>query len=263
MSNEYLINYYTNYDEDGRLLSRHGQPEFLTTVKYIEKHLFKGAKIIEIGAATGRYSHYFAKKGYEVDAVDLVPSNIEIFRKNTSPDEKVTITQGNACDLSFVQSDKYDITLLLGPMYHLYTEEDEKKALSEAVRVTKKGGIIFAAYCMNDSGVIQFCFIRDLINNEHYKPLIDPVTFKLKSNPEDLFTMHTKSEIDKLMSGFNTERLAFVGTDMVTCYPDMKKAVDDMDDKTFEAYMKYHFSICERGDLVGISNHTLDIFKKL
>ena len=56
MSNEYLINYYTNYDEDGRLLSRHGQPEFLTTVKYIEKHLFNGAKIIEIGAATGRYS---------------------------------------------------------------------------------------------------------------------------------------------------------------------------------------------------------------
>ena len=43
----------------------------------------------------------------------------------------------------------------------------------------------------------------------------------------------------------------------------MKKAVNDMDDKTFEAYMKYHFSICEREDLVGISNHTLDIFKKL
>ncbi|HBH95540.1 MAG TPA: SAM-dependent methyltransferase [Ruminococcaceae bacterium] len=263
MSNEYLINYYNNYDEDGRLLSRHGQPEFLTTVKYVEKHLFEGARILEIGAATGRYSHHFARKGYEVDAVELVPSNIEKFKNNTSPDERVTVTEGNACNLSFIESEKYDITLILGPLYHLYTEEEEKKALSEAIRVTKKGGIVFAAYCMNDSVVIQFCFLQNYINDEHYKSLIDPVTFKLKSNPEDLFVMHKKSEIDKLMSEFNTERIAFVGTDMVTRYPDMQKTVDEMDDKTFEKYMKYHFSICEREDLVGISNHTLDIFRKL
>lgn len=263
MSNEYIINYYNNHDEEGRLLSRHGQPEFLTTVKYVEKHLFEGAKIIEIGAATGRYSHYFAKKGYEVDAVELVPSNIERFKENTTPGEKVTITEGNACDLSFIESDKYDITLILGPLYHLYTEEDEKKALSEAIRVTKKGGIIFAAYCMTDAVVVQCCFIQDFINNEHFKPLIDPDTFTLKSNPEDLFTMHRKSEIDELMSDFNIERIAFVGTDMMSCYPDVQRVLDEMDDKTFEAYLKYHFSICERGDLVGFSNHTLDIFRKL
>ncbi len=263
MSNEYLINYYNNYDEEGRLLSRHGQPEFLTTVKYVEKYLFEGAKIIEIGAATGRYSHYFAKKGYEVDAVELVPSNIEKFKENTTPQEKITITEGNACDLSFISSDKYDITLILGPLYHLYTTEEEKQALSEAIRVTKKGGMVFAAYCMNDAVVMQCAFLRNFISDEHYKPLIDPVTFKLKSNPEDLFVMHTKAEIDELMSGFNTEREAFVGTDMLAHFPDIAKMLEEMDDKTFEAYMKYHFSICERQDLVGFSNHTLDIFKKL
>ncbi|MBD5082285.1 MAG: class I SAM-dependent methyltransferase [Ruminococcaceae bacterium] len=263
MSNEYIINHYNNYDEDGRLLSRQGQPEFLTTVKYVEKHLFEGAKIIEIGAATGRYSHYFAKKRYEVDAVELVPSNIEKFKEKITPDEKITITEGNACDLSFIESEKYDITLILGPLYHLYTEEDEKKALSEAIRITKKGGIVFAAYCMNDFVVVQFCFLKNHINDERYKPLIDPVTFKLTSTPEELFVMHTKSEIDKLMSGFNTERIAFVGTDMVSCYPDMQRTLEVMDDQTFETYMKYHFSICEREDLVGFSCHTLDIFRKL
>ena len=75
--------------------------------------------------------------------------------------------------------------------------------------------------------------------------------------------MHTKAEIDKLMSGFNTERIAFVGTDMVSCYPDMQRTLEAMDDQTFETYMRYHFSICEREDLVGFSTHTLDIFKKL
>ena len=29
----YLENYYANYDEEGRLASKHGQVEFLTTMK--------------------------------------------------------------------------------------------------------------------------------------------------------------------------------------------------------------------------------------
>lgn len=61
---DYLVDYYNTHDEDVRLLSKHGRVEFLTTVKYIEKYLNNEVKIIEIGAGTGRYSHYFAQKGF-------------------------------------------------------------------------------------------------------------------------------------------------------------------------------------------------------
>ena len=87
-------------------------------------------RILEIGAATGRYSHALAQKGYCVDAVELIEHNIEIFKQNTTPGETVTITQGNATDLSMFEDDIYDITLLLGPMYHLFTTEDKRKALT-------------------------------------------------------------------------------------------------------------------------------------
>lgn len=150
---EYLSNYYEQYDEDGRLLSKHGKIEYITTMKYIEKYLKPGMRVLEIGAATGRYSHALAQKGYQVDAVELIEHNIEIFKKNTLPSENVTITQGNAMDISAFADDTYDITLLLGPMYHLFSIEDKLKALSEAIRVTKKGGIVFAAYCMGDASV--------------------------------------------------------------------------------------------------------------
>ena len=63
-----LTDYYSGYDEDGRLLSRHGSVEFLTTMRYIEKYLRPGMRILEIGAATGRYSHTLARRGYTVDA---------------------------------------------------------------------------------------------------------------------------------------------------------------------------------------------------
>ena len=78
----------------------------------------------------------------------MLEHNIELFQKNTVAGEPVTITQGNSLDLSAFESNTYEITLLLGPMYHLFTMEDQLKALSEAIRVTKKGGILFAAYCM-------------------------------------------------------------------------------------------------------------------
>ncbi len=143
--NQYLIDYYNSYDESSRLESKHGTVEFLTTMRYIEKYIREGDSVLEIGAATGRYSHALARRGYTVDAVELVEHNIEIFRQNTLPDEKVTVTQGNALDLSAFPDNKYDVTLLLGPLYHLYNDEDKRQALSEAIRVTKKGGVIFAA----------------------------------------------------------------------------------------------------------------------
>ena len=48
-----LTKFYENFNEDGRLQSRHGSVEFLTTMKYIEKYLRPGMRIIEIGAGTG------------------------------------------------------------------------------------------------------------------------------------------------------------------------------------------------------------------
>ena len=91
---DYLSNYYQNYDEEGRLLSKHGMVEYITTMKYIEKYLQPGMRIMEIGAATGRYSHALARKGYQVDAVELVEHNIEIFKENTLPDELSSLHNG-------------------------------------------------------------------------------------------------------------------------------------------------------------------------
>ena len=154
----------------------------------------------------------------------------------------------------------YDMTLLLGPMYHLFTVEEQHQALSEAIRVTKKDGAIFAAYCGNEATMVQYCFGRGMLKEQRYKDLVDPVTFKASSDPAELFQLYRKEDIDKLMSIFPVTRLHYVGTDMATNY--MRQTVDEMDDELFDLYLRYHFAICERSDLVGASHHILDIFRK-
>ncbi len=256
----YLAEYYEGYDEDGRLSSKHGMVEYVTTMKYIEKYLKPGMRILEIGAATGRYSHALARRGYQVDAVELVEHNIEIFKKNTVEGEPVTIRQGNAVDLSSFGSETYDITLLLGPMYHLFTREDKLMALSEAVRVTKTGGIVFAAYCMGDASVLSYGFVRGEIYNIIEKCMLDTETFDTFSNPWDIFELYRKEDIDRLRAEFNVTQLHLVAADGYTNH--MRETVDQMDDRMYDLYLKYHLAVCERQDMVGYSHHTIDIFRK-
>lgn len=261
-TNQYLIDFYNHYDEDSRLAPRHGSVEFLTTMRYITRYLKPGDYILEIGAGTGRYSHALARQGYPVDAVELIPHNIEVFRENTQAGERITITQGNAVDLSAFADDQYDITLLLGPLYHLYTTEDKRQALREAIRVTKPGGVILAAYVISDGCLLDEGFHRGNINVAEYieQGLLDSRTFAARSEPKDLFELVRKEDIDELMSVFPVTRLHYVAAD--GCALLMREAVDRMDDETFALYLQYHFATCEREDMAGITSHGIDIFRK-
>lgn len=257
---KYLTEYYNNYDEDGRLALKHGQVEYLTTMKYINKYLEKGMRVLEVGAATGRYSLAIAEKGFQVDAVELIQHNIDILKSRISEEHNVNARQGNAMNLSCYNDETFDITLVLGPLYHLFNDNDKKQAISEAIRVTKKGGVIFVAYCMNEATIINWGFQKGNILDGIESGIIDKDTYKCLSNPSMLFEMHRIEEIHKLMSNFEVERLHFVATDLATNY--MRSTIDEMDEKMFETYLNYHFSICERADLVGVTHHSLDIFRK-
>jgi ubiquinone/menaquinone biosynthesis C-methylase UbiE len=257
---EILDAYYNSRDEDSRLTSKHGQIEYLTTMHYLEKYLSSGMKILDIGAGTGKYSHELAKKGYEVNAIELIQHNIDIFNKKTTENENIKMTKGNAIDLSFFENNIFDITLVLGPMYHLFTIDEQKKAINEALRVTKNGGIIFFAYCMMDASIVNYGFRDSNIIKLIEKGLIDIDTFKAFSTPAEVFQLYRKEDIDYLVSDLNVFRLHYVATDLYTNY--FREAIDAMDERTYEIYIKYHIKMCERSDVVGITHHSLDILKK-
>ena len=118
---DYLEEYYNSFNEDGRLLSRHGQVEYLTTMRYISECLsgFSRPHILEVGAGTGRYSVTLAKQGYPVTAVELISGNLEQLKEKLDGSEPLTALQGNALDLSAFPDASFELTMLLGPMYHL------------------------------------------------------------------------------------------------------------------------------------------------
>ena len=256
---DYIKYYYENYNEDRRLTSKSHMPEYLTTMRYIEKYLTPNSKILEIGAGTGRYSVSLADMGYSVDAVELVAHNIEILKSKIKPTHNIRVYEGNACDLSFIDSNAYDIVLLLGPMYHLYNDEDKHKAISEAIRVARTGGVIYSAYVNNDTVMYKMFYTKKILKQLD-RGLIDE-NYHAYSSPDMVFELYRKSDIDNLMNDFKVERLHFVGVDMLSYLYNNK--LNRLNKREFNEYMKFLSTICEREDMVGLSIHMLDIFRKL
>ena len=258
----YLEDYYNHYDEDGRLLFRHGQVEYLTTMKYIRESLagIPDPAVLEIGAGTGRYSVTLAKQGLRVTAVELVEHNLEVLRGKLDGSEPITALRGNALDLSALPDGAFDLTMLLGPMYHLYTREDKLRALSEAVRVTKSGGRILVSYCMNEPTVIQYVFGLNHLREVMDLKMLTP-DWHCISEQKDVFQLVRTEDIAALNAELPVERIKLVAADGATNYN--RQLIDAMDGETFAKWMDFHFTVCERPDLIGASHHTLDVLKKL
>lgn len=253
-----LEEHYNKFNEEKRLTRRHGQVEFTTSMKYIHEYLkeFDNPKILDIGAGTGRYSVALANEGYDVTAIELVKHNLGLLKaKNSS----VKAYQGNALRMRRFKDEEFDVVLLFGPMYHLYTFEDKLKALNEARRVTKKGGVILVAYLMNEYAVMMYGFKENNIKRCIEEGKVDE-NFQCISTEDDLYDYMRLENIDKLAKEANLERIKIVAADGPSDY--VRPMLNAMDDETFEIYLKYHLSICERPELLGASSHTIDILRR-
>ena len=253
-----LKTYYNHYEEENRFnKSNHNRLEFITTAKYIEKYLKKEDKILEIGAGTGAYSLHYAKQSYDVTAIELVEKNIEKLKQGITENMNIKVHQGNAVDLSLFEDETFDMTLVLGPMYHLFTKEEQEKAIAEAIRVTKKGGLIYFAYITNDAVVLKVLLLEHKLLE--YKDKHDE-KFRLVNSPEQIFNLFLIKDFEEMMENTNTICLHEVATDGIA--QAMQIYVDNLNKTEFEEWVKYHLATCERKDLMGYSTHVLHICQK-
>ena len=246
---------YDIFNEDIRLnRSKAARVEFLTTVHYIEKYLKEGDKILDIGAGAGEYSLYFARKGYEVSALELADANITAFKKKLTPEDKIDLIQGNALDLSRYDDNSFDIVLLFGPLYHLKNNDDKLKCIEEAKRVLKADGKIFFAFISNDFVFLtEFGYDISYFSNGDY----DKESFKLNDFP---FVFHTVDAARDLLEDSGIKVLHEVASDGASEL--LATRINEMSDEDYEQYLRYHFYICEKPELLGMTNHLLFVGEK-
>ena len=272
-----LIAHYNKFNEDKRLTRRHGQVEYITTMQYIHKYIQdlqrKNAKntivqILDIGAGTGRYAVELAKEGHDVTAVEYVKYNLGRLKQNANVAKKdcqeagkeflLQAYQGDARKLKRFAEDTFDLTLLFGPMYHLYSFEDKLQALMEAKRVTKPDGYILVAYLMNEYGVLTYGFkegnaiacIEDGRLDEN---------FHCRSTEKELYDYVRLEDMKELRDAAGLEHVQTISADGPADY--MRRELNAMSEEMFAKFIEYHLSTCERPELLGAGAHTVDILR--
>lgn len=247
--------HYNKHPEDLRLLRRHGIVEFNTTMHHLHRFLQPDHFILDIGAGTGRYTSALMAEGYRIKAVELVRRNIEVFLKR---EPTADVVQGDARNLPFIPSDSADITLLLGPLYHLFGEEEKLKALNEAKRVTKPGGLIFVAYLMNEYSILSYCFDEDRISELMEKGFVDE-DFHIQSQEGELYDYIRLEDINRLNEKADLERVTIFSPDGAADY--MRTRLNKMSDATFSRFIEYQKRISERPELIGAGSHAVDVLR--
>ena len=247
--------HYNKHPEDLRLLRRHGIVEFETTMHHLYRFLRPGFRLLDIGAGTGRYTSALMAEGYEVKAVELVRRNIDVFLKR---EPTADVVQGDARHMPFLPSALADITLLLGPLYHLIGDDEKLQALTEAKRVTKPGGLIFVAYLMNEYSILSYCFDEDRISGLMERGAVDG-DFHIQADADELYDYVRLEDIDRLDKLAGLERVTIFSPDGPADY--MRTRLNQMSDETFARFLEYQKSVSERADLMGAGSHVVDVVR--
>ena len=138
-----INNFYNQSSEEDRLSIGLGPLEFERNKTLIQKFLPKGiCNIADIGGGTGKYSEWLANSGHQVYMIDPVKKHINLAHKRSEGlKNKFKVIQGEARNLD-ISNDFADVVIMHGPLYHLQEKTDRLKAISEAKRITKPGGVI-------------------------------------------------------------------------------------------------------------------------
>lgn len=244
-----------------------GRPEFMLTVRFIDRYAKPGCRVLDIGGGPGRYSLYLAGRGCDVTLFDLSDANVR-FAAQKADEMKLPI--GTVCgDARF--ADKltdglYDCVLLMGPLYHLLDEADRTAAVNAALRCLKPGGVLFASFINMYGGLVYMLkeapevFLSDDPMEIRFREKI----LRGESYAGDAFTKAffiQPREIEPFMSRFPLEKLHLFGQEGVMSPNEAK--IYSAGKEAVSAVLDFNEKICEFPELYSWSEHLMYVGRKV
>lgn len=239
--------------------------EFELTKRHLAPYLRPGASIADIGGGPGRYALHYAAAGHPVTLVDLTPQNVA-FARGAAEQHGVTLSDaqvGDARDLSGLATAAYDVTLCMGPLYHLQNAADRAAAIGECIRITVPGGVLAFAFITPVAHAISL-LARDpdgivTAFDELSKGLagaqIDFTTFGFT----DAHYMHA-DDVTPYLAGFGLDVCVVAGVEALGWA--IERTLKQVDPAATARWLDYCFAASTDSSLRGASQHLLAICRK-
>ncbi len=164
-----IVEFYEVYNEADRLV-KNNRLEFLRTVEIIERFIARPpAVVVDVGGGPGVYARWLAGRGYRVHLFDVVQRHVDAVRRSAEDGLTAEVADARRIPMDDASA---DVVLLLGPLYHLVAREDRTRALREARRILRPGGVLLAAGISRFASVIDGA-VSDLLADPVFRPIVD------------------------------------------------------------------------------------------
>ncbi|HEY5561662.1 MAG TPA: methyltransferase domain-containing protein [Clostridiaceae bacterium] len=256
-----IESFYDRYDEWLRL-ERH-KVEFEITKKYIDKYVPANSRILDIGGGPGRYSIYLASKGNKVVLLDLTKKHIEI-AKEKALIYKVSLEEfihGSALELPKYNLGKFDVILLMGPLYHLTKLSDRENVVRDTMALLKPGGILIASFISAYAPFLDIIKSRpeDLNDaNQLLKYLENGVNSEEEGFTSAYFIKPLEAK--SFMSQFNLKELAFAGVEGLSSIVEQK--INELPQNIFEQHIEAIYRLSKDPNTFASCEHYLYVGRK-
>ena len=169
-----ILSHYASAAEAGRLRSGAGQLERARTEEILLRYLpTPPARVLDVGGGPGAYAVWLLEHGYDVDLIDVVPLHVE---QANAAMARVSGGRGSARVGDARQLDvddrSADAALLLGPLYHLTEWEERVRALREASRALRPGGVLIAAAISRFASLLDG-YRQGFIRDSRFREIVD------------------------------------------------------------------------------------------
>ncbi len=253
-----ILDYYVRGREDERLRTGRGRLEFWRTRDVLRRVLPPApAQVMDVGGGSGVHAEWLAADGHDVELIDPVPLHVE----QASRLAGVTAREGDARALEAADASA-DAVLLLGPLYHLTDRADRVRALAEARRVVRPGGVIAAAT------ISRWAAVHDMVRSGRYteepvRHVVDDSAWHglLRGNERIGFTTAYFHDPDEILGEFadaglpGARRYALEG--VFGLYADVEEWLDDPERR------ELLLGVARRSEgeptLLGVAGHMLTV----
>ena len=270
MTETLVRDYYTGcVGKEWRRLVRdaYHRLEFETTLHFLEKYLPKKGLVLDAGGGPGRYTIELAKRGYEVVLLDMTPANLEFARRQIKraklQDKVVKIVEGSIVDLSQFADETFEAVICLGgPLSHVLDHHKREAAISELIRVTKRGAPLFVSVMGRLSLlVVELILCPDEIEMPHFIQIRDTGGYEGGHG----FTACHFFLPEELREAFSEKGVTIVemaGLEGISSHHATKVNQLAKDEKRWKIWLETHFQTCTHPSVVGMSEHMLIVCKK-
>lgn len=252
--------YDTKYDEWKRLENH--KIEFDITKRFLDEYIGEeNLEIFDIGGGPGRYSIYLTEKGHKVTLLDLSKRNLEV-AKEKSMESGITLEgyiHGNALELGEFEQ-RYDVVLLMGPLYHLVKESDRRKAVEQALNLLKPGGLIVASFISSYAPLLDY--LSGVYPIESTNNLLRYLKNGINNVSEGFTTAYFTDykEAKNLMKSFGLTELLFAGVENIL--GSKEKEINMLEEAEYRKWLEIGYQLSTDENVIGTSHHFLYIGQK-